>query len=118
MSPARSTAEGRRGRNARSQEVERLEEAAADVLRALCENLGWQAGLLWVAGEETLSCGAVWHYVEDDGRGFGDNGKDDVGFGLRSIKERVAFLHGTARMYPSPEGGAVVRVCLPLRNGG
>jgi PAS domain S-box-containing protein len=57
-------------------------------------------------------------YVEDDGRGFGDNGKDKVGLGLRSIKERVALLHGTARMYSSPEGGAGVRVCLPLRNGG
>ena len=38
-----------------------LEDAAADVLRTLGENLGWQAALLWVAGEERLRCLAVWH---------------------------------------------------------
>ena len=37
-----------------------LEDAAADVLRTLGENLGWQVAVLWVAGEETLRCLAVW----------------------------------------------------------
>ena len=56
-------------------------------------------------------------YVEDDGRGFGDNGENERALGLRSIKERVTLVHGTARMYSFPEGGAGVRVLLPLRNG-
>ena len=56
-------------------------------------------------------------YVEDDGRGFGNNGENERALGLRSIKERVALLHGTARMYSSPEGVAGVRVLLPLRHG-
>ena len=55
-------------------------------------------------------------YVEDDGRGFGDNGEG--GLGLRSIKERAALLEGGTEVYASPEGGAGVRVRLPLLNGG
>jgi len=55
-------------------------------------------------------------YVEDDGRGFGDNG--DGGLGLRSIKERAALLEGGTEVYSSPGGGAGVRVRLPLLNGG
>ena len=55
-------------------------------------------------------------YVEDDGHGFGGNG--DGGLGLRSIKERAALLEGGTEVYSSPEGGAGVRVRLPLLNGG
>ena len=55
-------------------------------------------------------------YVEDDGRGFGGNGEG--GLGLRSIKERAALLEGGTEVYCSPEGGAGVRVRLPLLNGG
>ena len=55
-------------------------------------------------------------YVEDDGRGFEDNGNGSLG--LRSIKERAALLDGTARVYSSPQGGAGVRVLLPLLGGG
>jgi signal transduction histidine kinase len=57
-------------------------------------------------------------YVEDDGRGFEGNGDGNGGLGLRSIKERTALLDGTARVYSSPQGGAGVRVLLPLRGGG
>jgi signal transduction histidine kinase len=55
-------------------------------------------------------------YVEDDGRGFEDN--SNGGLGLRSIKKRAALLDGTARVYSSPQGGAGVRVLLPLLGGG
>ena len=54
-------------------------------------------------------------YVEDDGSGFAGNGES--GLGLRSIMERAALLEGTAEVYDSPQGGAGVRVLLPLRNG-
>ena len=57
-------------------------------------------------------------YVEDDGCGFEDNGETLGGLGLRSIRERAALLQGTPEMYSSPEGGAGVRVRLPLLNGG
>ncbi len=33
-----------------------FEDAAADVLKTLGENLGWR-----VDGDETLRCGEVWH---------------------------------------------------------
>ncbi|CAN5766097.1 hypothetical protein BH18ACT11_BH18ACT11_25330 [soil metagenome] len=42
-------------------EAEGLEDAAAGVLKTLCENLGWQAAAFWMAGEETLRCVEVWH---------------------------------------------------------
>jgi signal transduction histidine kinase len=57
-------------------------------------------------------------YVEEDGRGFGRNGDGKDGLGLRSIKERAALLDGTAKVYSSPQGGAGVRVLLPLRGVG
>jgi hypothetical protein len=56
-------------------------------------------------------------YVEDDGRGFESNGQAMDGLGLRSVRERVALLEGCVETYPSPEGGAGVRVRLPLQNG-
>jgi signal transduction histidine kinase len=56
-------------------------------------------------------------YVEDDGRGFEGNGEAMDGLGLRSARERAALLEGTVKTYPSPGGGAGVRVCLPLQNG-
>jgi signal transduction histidine kinase len=134
MSPARSTAGGRQGWTAWSQEVERLEKELA-VSRAREHKARREVEETRERFERLLN--AVRHsdcrhikvglditreevsgYVEDDGRGFGENGKDKSGLGLRSIKERVALLHGTARMYSSPEGGAGVRVRPPLRNGG
>ena len=42
-------------------EADGLEDAAAGVLKALGENLGWQVTVLWVAGEETLRCLEIWH---------------------------------------------------------
>jgi PAS domain S-box-containing protein len=57
-------------------------------------------------------------YVEDDGSGFQGNGGTTGGLGLRSIRERVALLEGTAEVYSSQKGGAGVQVCLPLRNRG
>lgn len=57
-------------------------------------------------------------YVEDDGCGFEGNGEATGGLGLRSISERAALLQGTVKVYSSPEGGAGVRVRLPLRRSG
>jgi signal transduction histidine kinase len=54
-------------------------------------------------------------YVEDDGSGFAGNGEG--GLGLHSVMERAALLEGTAEVYDSPQGGAGVRVLLPLSNG-
>src|SRR5919112_4567204 len=42
-------------------EADGLEDAAAGVLQALGENLGWQVTVLWVVGEETLRCLEIWH---------------------------------------------------------
>ena len=43
-----------------------VEEAISGVLRSVCENLGWDAGLFWRADEqgEALRCTASWHGQE------------------------------------------------------
>jgi PAS domain S-box-containing protein len=73
-------------------------------------------------GSLTVGLDITWEevsgYVEDDGCGFEDNHETRGGLGLRSIRERAALLDGTPEMYSSPEGGAGVRVRLPLLNGG
>ena len=57
-------------------------------------------------------------FVEDDGSGFEGNGGNGDGIGLRSIQERAALLKGEAEVYDPPQGGAGVRILLPLRKGG
>ena len=52
-------------------EADSLKDAAPAVLRTLGETFGWQAALLWVAGEEgTLRCLAVWHRPNSVPDGF------------------------------------------------
>ena len=51
-------------------EADRLEDAAAGVLRTLGENFGWQVAVFWVAGEETLRCIEVWHRPDAVPEGF------------------------------------------------
>ncbi|GAC1469088.1 MAG: hypothetical protein NVSMB9_12490 [Isosphaeraceae bacterium] len=40
-----------------------LEQAAPDILRAVCEGLGWELGILWIRdeGTEFLRCLQLWH---------------------------------------------------------
>ena len=40
-----------------------LQEAAPNILQAVCESLGWDIGLLWVVDtqEKVLHCDAIWH---------------------------------------------------------
>ncbi len=56
--------------------------------------------------------------MRDNGTGFADPGLDRTGghFGLRGIRERVDKLGGTLTLANHPSGGAVVAVCVPLRN--
>jgi PAS domain S-box-containing protein len=51
-------------------EADGLENAAASVLKTLGENLGWQAAVLWMAGDETLHCVEVWHRPNAVPNGF------------------------------------------------
>jgi signal transduction histidine kinase len=88
------------------------------ILREAIRNAVTHSGCRHLEVGLNITREAVFGYVEDDGRGFEGNGKDKGGLGLQSIEERVALLHGTARMYSSPQGGAGVRVFLPLRGGG
>jgi PAS domain S-box-containing protein len=47
-----------------------FEEAAAGVLKAVGENLGWQVAALWTIVEETLCCIEVWHRPNAAANGF------------------------------------------------
>jgi len=42
-------------------EAPTLADAARRILRAVCENLGWDLGTIWRVDGETLSCVEIWH---------------------------------------------------------
>jgi two-component system sensor histidine kinase UhpB len=51
--------------------------------------------------------------VEDDGVGFG-NIKASHGLGLTSMRERAELLHGSIEFIERNEGGALVRLTVPV----
>jgi two-component system sensor histidine kinase UhpB len=55
--------------------------------------------------------GAVSLQVSDDGRGIST---DAAGAGIRGMRERAIFVGGTLTVGPSPDGGAEVRLDVPL----
>ena len=60
--------------------------------------------------------GSVCLEVADDGKGFarGTSEQERVTFGLRGMRERAMLMDGSFWIGPAPQGGAMVRVCLPL----
>jgi two-component system sensor histidine kinase DesK len=60
----------------------------------------------------TISVGANWLEIVDDGRG----GSDTAGTGLRGLRERVDAAAGTVRAGGGALGGWTVRVELPAVN--
>jgi PAS domain S-box-containing protein len=53
-------------------EVESLELASPEILRAICEGLGWELGAIWGVedGGEALQCLTVWHLPQLEFREF------------------------------------------------
>jgi PAS domain S-box-containing protein len=45
-------------------ESDRLRDAAPEVLRAVCESLGWEIGALWRVEGEAMRCVETWHMPE------------------------------------------------------
>jgi len=54
----------------------------------------------------------------DDGEGFDMEEKQDSGFGLRNIRERIAGLGGNVRIISFPDQGTSVEIRIPLITGG
>jgi len=57
--------------------------------------------------------------VADDGPGFGDTPSNGVG--LANVRDRLEHLYGnrqSMQLATAPNGGAVVRIAVPLRNHG
>jgi signal transduction histidine kinase len=52
--------------------------------------------------------------VSDDGRGPSSFGAPSQGAGTIGMQERVALFGGELRVGPRPQGGYVVRACLPI----
>jgi signal transduction histidine kinase len=50
--------------------------------------------------------------IEDEGTGFGNQGKQ--GLGLVSMRERAELMNGSINYLQGPAGGALVRVTVPL----
>ncbi|HJV11130.1 MAG TPA: PAS domain-containing sensor histidine kinase, partial [Burkholderiales bacterium] len=64
----------------------------------------------------TVEDGAIQLEIEDDGRGIAP---DDLAkarsFGLKGMRERIAFLGGSVDIARAPRGGTRVRMRVPLR---
>ncbi len=62
--------------------------------------------------------------VRDDGRGFtaaqaeAGTAAQRPSYGLRGMRERALLMGGRFSHGPGPEGGAMIRVCLPLQEQG
>jgi len=56
--------------------------------------------------------------IIDDGDGFDMEEKQNSGFGLRNIRERIAGLGGNVRIISFPDQGTSVEVRIPLITGG
>jgi replicative DNA helicase len=70
-------------------------------------------------GEEETSGDRLCLVVEDEGRGFEvdrafENAAENGGFGLLSIRERIAALGGSTEIDSRPERGTRVELTLPL----
>ena len=59
----------------------------------------------------TRGFGAVSLRVSDDGRGISP---DAAGAGIRGMRERAIFVGGTLTVGPGRDGGAEVRLDVPL----
>jgi signal transduction histidine kinase len=56
--------------------------------------------------------------VEDNGRGFReDKARKPTSLGVLGMRERAAGLGGTLQTSNRPEGGAIVRLTLPVARG-
>jgi signal transduction histidine kinase len=52
--------------------------------------------------------------IQDNGHGFDTTEAEGKGLGLRSIRERIAGVHGTVRIYSSVSGTRIeIRIPLP-----
>ena len=58
--------------------------------------------------------GVVSLRVSDDGRGVST---ETAGAGIRGMRERAIFVGGTLTVGPGPDGGAEVRLDVPLDRG-
>ncbi len=89
-----------------------LYRAVQECLTNIVRHAG--ANALWVRLHETHAAGArvLELCINDNGRGFAPGQR--LGFGLLGVSERVRALGGRIEIGRAPEGGASVRLTLPL----
>jgi len=105
-------------------EADGLEDAAADVLKTLVENLGWQVAVFWVVGDETLRCVEVWHgpsaevgsFVEAYRRTRFTRGEGLVG--RTWVANRPLWADGPQQGDDSAEGGLRGALAFPITVSG
>jgi len=75
-----------------------------------------QASHAWVRVEETES--QLYLEVRDDGQGFDPEAVEAGHYGLLGMRERARLVGGTLDVVSTKDDGAVIKVCLPLSEGG
>jgi signal transduction histidine kinase len=90
-------------------------------IQELITNVGKHAGANHVQVATTWTSDRIEVTIEDDGKGFDEKVArarihGDHGFGLFSIRERVAYVGGEMTVESSCGKGTVVRMSVPLQN--
>lgn len=97
-----------------------VEEAASiyRMVRELLHNVEKHARATAVRLEVGATEGHFWVEVEDDGVGFeaARLNSSGPGFGLFSVRERLAMLGGSTDVHSIPGDGTRVRIVVPLEN--
>jgi signal transduction histidine kinase len=97
-----------------------VETALFRVLQEAITNVVKHSGASEVGVILEMAHGEVRLIVEDNGRGFGGNEEAGVGLdtkhlGLLGARERLALVNGRLEIESSPQGGATVYACVPIK---
>jgi len=90
-----------------------IETAAYRLVQECLNNAARHADAKLVVVEVTRQDGSMRIRVSDDGRGF-DPARENAGFGLSGMRERVELLDGELRITSEPSSGTQVLAELPL----
>ena len=91
-----------------------IEQALFRVAQEALANVAKHSGASSVDVDLTYTAGTLTLYIADDGHGFDTSQSTGGGFGLQSMRERLAKLHGSLKIESTPGEGTRVTCTCPL----